>query len=138
MRATVDAWQAWAKRSSYVGRWREQVTRSALALKLLVSHEHGSIAAAATFGLPEASGAGRNWDYRATWIRDASFTVYAFIRLGYINEVERFRAWGAGLGSADPEKTLNVMYSLNGTQAAVTAIGDLAADARLRGARRVG
>ena len=116
--ATIDAWQAWAKRSSYAGRWREQVTRSALALKLLVSHEHGSIAAAATFGLPEASGAGRNWDYRATWIRDASFTVYAFIRLGYINEVERFRAWGAGLGSADPGKTLNVMYSLDGTQAA--------------------
>jgi GH15 family glucan-1,4-alpha-glucosidase len=100
-----------------MGRWREQVTRSALALKLLVSHEHGSIAAAATFGLPEASGAGRNWDYRATWIRDASFTVYAFIRLGYINEVERFREWGAGLNSGEPGKTLNVMYSLDGTQA---------------------
>jgi GH15 family glucan-1,4-alpha-glucosidase len=118
VRATIEAWQAWARRSTYVGRWREQVTRSALALKLLVSHEHGSIAAAATFGLPEASGAGRNWDYRATWIRDASFTVYAFIRLGYINEVERFREWGARLNSADPAKPLNVMYSLDGTQAA--------------------
>jgi GH15 family glucan-1,4-alpha-glucosidase len=118
VRATIEAWQAWARRSTYVGRWREQVTRSALALKLLVSHEHGSIAAAATFGLPEASGAGRNWDYRATWIRDASFTVYAFIRLGYINEVERFREWAARLSSADPAKPLNVMYSLDGTQAA--------------------
>jgi len=57
--ATIDAWQQWANRSTYAGRWRERVTRSALALKLLVSHEYGSIAAAATFGLPEASGAGR-------------------------------------------------------------------------------
>jgi GH15 family glucan-1,4-alpha-glucosidase len=118
VRATIDAWQAWARRSSYMGRWREQVTRSALALKLLVSHEHGSIAAAATFGLPEATGAGRNWDYRATWIRDASFTVYAFIRLGYINEAERFREWAAGLVHVEPDKGLHIMYSLDGTQAA--------------------
>jgi GH15 family glucan-1,4-alpha-glucosidase len=85
----------WADDSSYVGRWREQVTRSALALKLLTSHSHGSIAAAATFGLPEASGAGRNWDYRATRLRDASFTIYAFMRLGYVDEVERFAAGSA-------------------------------------------
>lgn len=116
--ATIDAWQMWAKRSTYSGHWREQVTRSALALKLLVSHEHGSIAAAATFELPEASGAGRNWDYRATWIRDASFTVYAFIRLGYYKEVERFREWTAALVSANPSETLNVMYSLDGSRAA--------------------
>jgi GH15 family glucan-1,4-alpha-glucosidase len=118
VRAAIEAWQAWARRSSYVGRWREQVTRSALALKLLVSHEYGSIAAAATFGLPEASGAGRNWDYRATWVRDASFTVYAFLRLGYIKEAERFREWGAGLVKGETDKALHIMYSLDGTQAA--------------------
>ena len=93
---TVAAWQRWSTRSTYRGRWREEVMRSALALKLLTSYEQGSIAAAATFGLPEATGAGRNWDYRASWIRDASFTVYAFMRLGYLDEAERFRAWRGG------------------------------------------
>ena len=66
---TIAAWREWSKRSTYTGRWREEVARSALALKLLTSHEHGSIAASVTFGLPEATGAGRNWDYRASWIR---------------------------------------------------------------------
>lgn len=89
--ATTKAWRAWLARATYKGRWREQVMRSALTLKLLTSARHGSVAAAATFSLPEASGAGRNWDYRATWIRDASFTVYAFMRLGFIDEAEHFR-----------------------------------------------
>jgi GH15 family glucan-1,4-alpha-glucosidase len=116
---TISAWRAWAKRSTYKGRWREQVTRSALALKLLVSEQHGSIAAAATFGLPEASGAERNWDYRATWLRDASFTVYAFLRLGYVREAERFRAWGAARVKATaPDAGLRIMYSLDGAEAA--------------------
>jgi GH15 family glucan-1,4-alpha-glucosidase len=92
---TVTAWRQWSAHCDYEGRWREQVIRSALALKLLTSHEHGSIAAAATFGLPEATGAGRNWDYRATWIRDGSFTIYAFMRLGQVGEAERFRHWVA-------------------------------------------
>jgi len=72
--ACIAHWRSWAARSTYKGRWREAVTRSALALKLLSSGEHGSIAAAVTFGLPETPGGVRNWDYRATWIRDASFT----------------------------------------------------------------
>ncbi|WP_257979601.1 glycoside hydrolase family 15 protein, partial [Corallococcus exiguus] len=75
--ATTHAWRSWHALSTYTGRWREQVLRSALTLKLLTSARHGSIAAAATFSLPEAEGWERNWDYRATWIRDASFTVYA-------------------------------------------------------------
>ncbi|MGZ2409818.1 glycoside hydrolase family 15 protein [Rhizobium ruizarguesonis] len=74
---TVAFWQNWARQSTYRGRWREMVNRSALALKLMTSRKHGSIVAAATFGLPETPGGSRNWDYRATWIRDASFTVYA-------------------------------------------------------------
>ncbi len=80
--ACVAHWHGWAAHSGYKGRWREAVTRSALVLKLLTSRRHGSVVAAVTFGLPEAPGGGRNWDYRATWIRDASFTVYAFMRLG--------------------------------------------------------
>lgn len=115
---TVQAWRHWARRSTYKGRWREAVTRSALALKLLASHKHGSIAAAATFGLPEASGAARNWDYRATWIRDASFTVYAFMRLGYFEEAEHFRKWvGGRVSDAEGEGMLRIMYSVDGSDA---------------------
>jgi GH15 family glucan-1,4-alpha-glucosidase len=113
---TTLEWRRWADHSSYVGRWREQVTRSALTLKLLTSHSHGSIAAAATFGLPEASGAGRNWDYRATWLRDASFTIYAFMRLGYVDEVERFRRWIGDRAKGAVDGELRIMYALNGDE----------------------
>ena len=125
---TVERWRRWASRSTYRGRWREQVTRSALALKLLTSQAHGSIAAAATFGLPEASGAGRNWDYRATWLRDASFTVYAFMRLGYIEEAERFRDWlGGRARDAHGGSHLQIMYALDGSKAATEVeLGHLA------------
>jgi GH15 family glucan-1,4-alpha-glucosidase len=66
----IAYWRKWSRQSRYRGRWRETVERSAMLLKLLTSRKHGSIAAAATFGLPEAPGGVRNWDYRATWIRD--------------------------------------------------------------------
>lgn len=117
--ATLARWQAWARRSTYRGRWREAVTRSALVLKLLTSRDHGSMAAAATFGLPEAAGAGRNWDYRATWIRDASFTVYAFLRLGYVDEASRFIDWVRDrIIDAGPDGKLRVMYALDGSEIA--------------------
>jgi len=116
---TIEAWRHWARKSDYRGRWREAVMRSALALKLLTSDEHGSSAAAVTFGLPEASGAERNWDYRATWIRDASFTVYAFMRLGYVEEAERFRNWvGDRIHNASDSGVLRIMYALDGSEAA--------------------
>ncbi|MFK3888071.1 glycoside hydrolase family 15 protein [Sphingomonas sp. NPDC079357] len=119
MAATAAAWRDWTSRSSYTGRWREMMTRSALALKLLTSARHGSIAAAATFSLPEATGAGRNWDYRATWIRDASFTVYAFLRLGHVEEAEHFNSWAAKrVMAADPEHPIRIMYALDGSEAA--------------------
>lgn len=113
--ACVAHWQGWAARSSYKGRWREAVTRSALALKLLTSREHGSIAAAATFGLPEAPGGVRNWDYRATWVRDASFTVYAFMRLGYAEEADAFMHWmKARTDRCGSDGVMRVMYGLDG------------------------
>jgi GH15 family glucan-1,4-alpha-glucosidase len=116
---TASAWRIWARRSNYRGRWRERVERSALVLKLLTSHRHGSIAAAATFGLPEATGFERNWDYRATWIRDASFTVYAFMRLGYVDEAEHFRRWSEDrINALGKDSALNIMYALDGTEAA--------------------
>ena len=79
---TVNYWKEWVARTQYRGRWSETVNRSALVLKLLISDNYGSIVAAPTFSLPESIGAGRNFDYRYTWIRDASFSMYALVRLG--------------------------------------------------------
>jgi GH15 family glucan-1,4-alpha-glucosidase len=87
---TVNFWRRWVARGTYGGRWREMVNRSALTLKLLTSRQHGSIVAAPTFGLPETIGDGRNWDYRYTWIRDSSFTLYGLMRLGYTQEAGAF------------------------------------------------
>lgn len=116
---TVAAWRVWTKKSTYQGRWREQVTRSALTLKLLTSDGLGSISAAATFGLPEAPGGVRNWDYRATWIRDASFTVYAYMRLGYNDEVEAFRQWvSRRINATGQGEPLQIMYALDGAEMA--------------------
>jgi len=111
----IKKWQKWSQRSTYRGRWREPVMRSALVLKLLTSMRHGSMVAAATFGLPEVLGGERNWDYRATWIRDASFTVYALMRLGYVDEAKAFTRWSADRPrhSAD-DGHLKIMYALDG------------------------
>ena len=79
---------AWA-----AGGWRETVNRSALMLKLLISQEHGSLIAAPTFSLPEEIGGVRNWDYRFTWLREATLTLYALIRLGFVDEAEAFNGW---------------------------------------------
>lgn len=86
-------WEKWSAKCTYDGLWRDDVLRSALALKLLTSAHYGSTVAAATFGLPEGIGGERNWDYRYTWIRDSAFTMYAFLRLGYTEEAEHFMDW---------------------------------------------
>ncbi|MFU9138189.1 glycoside hydrolase family 15 protein [Erwinia tasmaniensis] len=112
---TLNFWRRWSAKSSYHGRWQEMVNRSALTLKLLTSRRHGSIAAAATFGLPEELGGERNWDYRASWVRDASFSMYALMRLGYVDEAKHFTHWvGRCVENShkDIEK-LQVMYRLD-------------------------
>ncbi len=112
---TCDFWRRWVGRSSYRGRWRDTVTRSSLALKALTSAEHGSMVAAATFGLPEQIGGGRNWDYRYTWLRDAAFTVYAFLRLGHVEEAKSFIDWLGNRARDDSEGgTLGIMYAVDG------------------------
>lgn len=112
---TLNFWRYWVGRSTYQGRWREVVNRSALTLKLLVSQPHGSLIAAPTFGLPEHIGGGRNWDYRYTWIRDAAFTLYALMRLGYTDEATAFMKWlEARCGELEPDGSLQVMYSTDG------------------------
>jgi len=81
---TAAYWRNWLRRSTYTGRWREMVTRSAMTLKLMTYAPSGALVAAPTAGLPEQVGGERNWDYRYTWIRDASFSVYALLGLGYV------------------------------------------------------
>ncbi len=110
-------WKKWIAKSKYKGRWREMVNRSALILKLLISREHGSLIAAPTFSLPEKIGGVRNWDYRYTWLRDATFTLYALIRLGFVDEMEAFIDWLKGRLSDDAERgPLQVMYGIDGRQ----------------------
>jgi GH15 family glucan-1,4-alpha-glucosidase len=112
---TVDFWRRWSARSTYRGRWREMVTRSALTLKLLTSETFGSLVAAPTFGLPEAIGGNRNWDYRFTWIRDSAFTLYALIRLGYTDEARAFMKWiEARCYELEPDGALQIMYGIDG------------------------
>ncbi|MGV3771643.1 MAG: glycoside hydrolase family 15 protein [Verrucomicrobiales bacterium] len=112
---TMNFWQSWIAKSQYKGRWQEMVNRSALTLKLLTSAQHGSIIAAATFGLPEEIGGVRNWDYRYTWIRDASFTLYALMRLGYIDEARAFSHWTEErCRELEPGQPLQIMYRIDG------------------------
>ncbi|HSA93052.1 MAG TPA: glycoside hydrolase family 15 protein [Terriglobales bacterium] len=114
-RRTVDFWRSWLARCQYRGRWREMVERSALALKLLTFEPTGAIVAAPTCSLPEAVGGERNWDYRYTWIRDAAFTLYAFLRIGFTQEAARFMQWlEARLGELEPDGSLQIMYGIDG------------------------
>jgi GH15 family glucan-1,4-alpha-glucosidase len=115
---TVDYWLRWIAASRYQGRWREIVRRSALTLKLLTYKPSGALIAAATTSLPEQIGGGRNWDYRFTWIRDAAFSLYALLRLGFTEEAGAFMDWLTDrfredrTGDSGP---LQVMYSIDGS-----------------------
>jgi len=112
---TILFWRNWISRSHYKGRWREMVHRSALILKLLTFEPTGAIVAAITCSLPEEIGGERNWDYRYTWIRDAAFTVYAFMRLGFTQEASAFMAWVRDrLSECSKEEPLQIMYGIDG------------------------
>jgi GH15 family glucan-1,4-alpha-glucosidase len=112
---TVNFWRTWMGHSRYSGRWQEIVHRSALVLKLLVSHTHGSLIAAPTCSLPEELGGVRNRDYRYTWIRDASFTLYALIRLGYTDEAGAFMRWIADrCMDLNADGSMQIMYGYDG------------------------
>lgn len=114
-RGTVEYWRRWLSQCRYTGRWREMVHRSALALKLLTYEPTGAIVAAPTCSLPEDVGGERNWDYRYTWIRDSAFTVYAFLRLGFTQEAERFMNFVASLcAKPKPDGSLQIMYGIDG------------------------
>ncbi|MET0480522.1 MAG: glycoside hydrolase family 15 protein [Mycetocola sp.] len=114
---TVQFWQDWVGQSTYAGRWREELQRSAITLKLLTHAPSGGLVAAPTAGLPEQIGGERNWDYRYTWVRDASFSVHTLVRMGFVEEAEAFGLW---LRDRAEEQTgsetgpLNIMYRVDG------------------------
>jgi GH15 family glucan-1,4-alpha-glucosidase len=115
---TVAFWRSWVGRSTYTGRWREMVERSAITLKLMTYAPTGGLVAAPTMGLPEQVGGERNWDYRYTWVRDASFSVYALLGLGFVEEAEQFGFWlGDRIREQAGAKTgpLNIMYRVDGS-----------------------
>jgi GH15 family glucan-1,4-alpha-glucosidase len=112
---TVEYWRHWLGQCTYSGRWRETVHRSALALKLLTFGPSGAIVAAPTASLPAEIGGRRNWDYRYTWIRDASFTVYALLRIGFTKEASRFMDWvQARVNEMAPDGSLQPLYGIDG------------------------
>ncbi len=111
-------WRDWLSQSTYTGRWREMLQRSAITLKLMTYAPSGALVAAPTAGLPEQIGGERNWDYRYTWVRDASFSVYALLGLGFTEEAAEFCGWlrdrvqeKAGRGGGP----LNIMYRVDGS-----------------------
>ncbi len=112
---TVEYWRRWLSKCTYRGRWREMVERSALTLKLLTFEPTGAIVAAPTCSLPESLGGERNWDYRYTWLRDAAFTLYGFLRIGFIEEAAKFMDWvGARAREPNPDGALQIMYGIDG------------------------
>jgi GH15 family glucan-1,4-alpha-glucosidase len=115
---TARFWQHWVGRSTYSGRWREMVDRSAITLKLMTYAPTGALVAAPTAALPEQLGGERNWDYRFTWVRDASFSVGALLALGFQDEAVAFMQWlrarieeQAGTSSGP----LKIMYRVDGS-----------------------
>jgi GH15 family glucan-1,4-alpha-glucosidase len=115
--ATTAYWRGWAATRAYDGPWRDDVIRSALALKLLFHAPSGAIAAAATTSLPEDLGGERNWDYRFCWIRDSAFTLQALLQLGCPREAEAFFWWLLHASQLSHPR-LQVLYRLDGSESA--------------------
>lgn len=120
---TTGIWREWVnsggeetQEQAFGGRWRKQVVRSALVLKLLTHPDSGAIAAAPTTSLPEEVGGVRNWDYRYSWIRDSAFTAQALFGLGYQAEALDFLQWAehAAMGGGEELLDLQIMYGLHG------------------------
>jgi GH15 family glucan-1,4-alpha-glucosidase len=116
---TTAYWRSWLSQSTYTGRWREMVDRSAITLKLLTHEPSGAVVAAPTTSLPEVVGGDRNWDYRYVWMRDAGFSLYALLRLGFTDEARAFTRWlserlGDEAQSEGAVGPLRVLYDIDG------------------------
>jgi GH15 family glucan-1,4-alpha-glucosidase len=118
LQQTMDYWRRWIAGSAYRGRWRDMVNRSTLALKLMTYEPTGALVTAPTMGLPQTIGGAQNRDYRYTWLRDAAFTMFVLLRIGFKDEAHRFMGWlqqrcqGSG-------GLLNPLYGLNGRKEVV-------------------
>ncbi len=115
---TVDFWESWLAQSTYRGRWREQLNRSAITLKLMTYAPTGAMVAAPTAGLPEQVGGERNWDYRYTWVRDASFSIYSLLGLGFRDEAAALGTWlrdRVEEQAGGEDGPLKIMYRVDGT-----------------------
>ncbi|MDQ6847776.1 MAG: glycoside hydrolase family 15 protein [Candidatus Dormibacteraeota bacterium] len=113
-RTTQEFWWRWIDRCNYQGPYQRPVVRSALALKLMTYAPTGAIVAAPTTSLPEEIGGERNWDYRFTWLRDASFTLYAFFQVGMVDEANAFFAWLMRIGLGRRGTEVANLYTLDG------------------------
>ena len=121
--ACVAFWRAWLTRCTYRGRWREMVQRSAITLKLMTYAPTGGLVAAPTAALPEQVGGERNWDYRYTWVRDASFSVRALLGLGFTDEAAALGRWlrdrVVERNKDRPGSPLDIMYRVDGSSGLV-------------------
>jgi GH15 family glucan-1,4-alpha-glucosidase len=115
---TLDFWHDWAGASSLDGRWRDAIVRSLLTLKALTYAPTGGIVAAPTTSLPEALGGVRNWDYRYCWLRDATLTLLAFVRAGYLEEAQAWRNWLLRAIAGSPDD-IQVLYGVAGERRVV-------------------
>ncbi len=111
--ATIDFWETWLSRCTYVGDHERRVHRAALVLKALTYAPTGAVVAAGTTSLPEWLGGTRNWDYRFTWIRDATLTLASLALLGFLGEAAAFKGWLERTGAGQPED-LQIMYRVTG------------------------
>jgi GH15 family glucan-1,4-alpha-glucosidase len=114
LRQTQGFWWRWLERCTYKGPYVAYVERSALALKLMTYAPTGAMVAAPTTSLPEAIGGERNWDYRFTWLRDASFTLYAFFQIGLTEEAHAFFDWMTRVGIGVRGRGIDNLYAIAG------------------------
>jgi GH15 family glucan-1,4-alpha-glucosidase len=110
---TEAFWRQWSDRCPQVGPWTDAVQRSVITLKALTYAPTGGIVAAATTSLPERLGGSRNWDYRFCWLRDATFTLMAFVHLGYYAEARAWRDWLTRALAGSPRQ-IQIVYGVGG------------------------
>jgi GH15 family glucan-1,4-alpha-glucosidase len=115
VRDTEKYWADWISRCRYEGRWADAVRRALITLKALTYEPTGGILAAVTTSLPEAIGGARNWDYRYSWLRDATFTLQALLETGYTDEARAWREWLVRAVAGDPAD-LRIMYGIDGAR----------------------
>ncbi|MFY9835369.1 MAG: glycoside hydrolase family 15 protein [Xanthobacteraceae bacterium] len=113
LEATTEFWRQWCSHCPDVGPWTSIVKRSLITLKALTYAPTGGIVAALTTSLPERLGGSRNWDYRFCWLRDATFTLLAFMHLGYYEEARTWRDWLIRAIAGSPQQ-IQILYGVGG------------------------